>query len=140
VQKTRQPGEPVFSLLEFDNPYDQQSSQIILKLRPGEKGTVSRVTKIGFEINNFDTLEVPMGLKTNQFLKLSGDCLLQLFDQNWNVLDSLALGNTIPKLSEGKNNININANFNLEDGTKLTVELRIRGKPEFIQKRTSVEN
>lgn len=81
-----------------------------------------------------------MGLKTNQFLKLSGDCLLQLFDQNWNVLDSLALGNTIPKLSEGKNKIDIDAAFDSEDGTKLTIEMKTRGKPQFIKKITANEN
>lgn len=133
VQKTRQPGEPVSSSLEFENPYGQQSPQLILKLKPGEKGTVSAVTKIILEINNLDTMELPLGLKPNQFLKLNGEGLLQLFDQNWNVLDSVLLGGDIPKLSEGKNRVDIDATFVNADGTKLNIEMKTMGSPESIQ-------
>jgi hypothetical protein len=139
VQKTRQPGEPVSSSLEFENPYGQQSPQLILKLKPGEKGTVSAVTKIILEINNFDTMELPLGLKPNQFLKLNGEGLLQLFDQNWNVLDSVLLGGDIPKLSEGKNRVDIDATFVNADGTMLNIEMKTMGSPESIQIPAAIE-
>lgn len=133
VQKTRQPGEPVSSSLEFKNPYGEQAPQLILKLKPGEKGTVSAASNIILEINNFDTMELPLGLKPNQFLKLNGEGLLQLYDQNWNVLDSVLLGKRIPKLSKGENKVNIEATFASEDGTKLNIELKTMGSPESIQ-------
>lgn len=133
VQKLRQPGEPVFSSFEFDNPYDEQGPQMILRLKPGEKGTLSSVTKIKIEFNNFDTLEVPIGIKNNQVLKLTLDGLFQLYDQNWNLLETVNHNGEIPTLTQGGNTLQVEAFYESEDGTILNIEMKTMGNPESIE-------
>nr|MBI1230224.1 hypothetical protein [Cytophagales bacterium] len=130
IQRIRQPGEPVSSVFEFDNPFEPQSPQFIMKLG---KGSASGASKIILEINNFDTFELPLGIKPNQVLKFTGTGILELYDQNWNLLESQALGNTIPKFSSGVNSIHVDAKFDSSDGNVLNIEVKTIGEPEIVR-------
>jgi hypothetical protein len=134
IHRIRQPGEPVSSVFEFDNPFEPQSPQFIMKLG---KESGSGASKIILEINNFDTFELPLGIKPNQVLKFTGTGILELYDQNWNLLESHTLGYTIPKLSSGVNSIHVDAKFDSSEGTVLNIELKTIGEPEIVRSPTT---
>ncbi len=129
-QKTRQPGEPVFSIFEFENSYETQPMIFSMSLFPCENSAGSSVEKIAIEINNYSRIEIPVKIEPFQTLKSDGSNKLKLFDKNWKLLKEIVLEEKIPSLSHGKNNILFDAVFTGEGSSKFKIELKSVGKPE----------
>ncbi len=130
LQKIRQPGEPVHSIFDFENPYDGQTIMFLITLT-GQQDAVSPVDGITIEINNYSTLDIPVKVEPGQVLKLDGKGNLQLFDKNWKVIETLDPGK-IPLLDKGKNRIMVDAGFTTEGFSKLKIEVKTIGKAESI--------
>jgi hypothetical protein len=126
--KTRQPGEPVHSIFDFDNPYDDQPLMFIITFT-GEQEVVSPVEGITIEINSYSTMDIPVNLQPSQILKLDGNGNLQLFDKNWTIIETLNSGK-IPILAKGKNRIIVDAGFRSGGASKLKIEVKTIGKAE----------
>lgn len=127
-QKTRQPGEPLHSIFDFENPYDDQPLKFIIILT-GEQEAVSPVGDITIEINNYSTLDIPVKMQPSQILQLDGNGNLQLFDKNQKLIETLNSGK-IPVLAKGKNRIVVDAGFRSEGSSKLKIEVKTIGKAE----------
>lgn len=127
-QKTRQPGEPVHSIFDYENPYDDQPLMFTIMLT-SEQDAVSPVEGITIEINNYSSLNIPVKMQPSQILKLDGNGKLQLFDKNWNLIETINSGN-IPVLVKGKNKIIVDAGFKSEGFSKLKIEVKTIGKAE----------
>lgn len=131
-QKERQPGEPLFSTFEFENPYENQPAMFLLNLLPMEKSTGSSVEKITLEVNDYNKLEIPVKMEPFQTLKLNETGVLQLFDKNWKLIKTLELKDKIPTLSKGKNKIIFDAEFKGEGASKFKVEMKTIGQAESV--------
>ncbi len=130
-QKIRQPGEPLHSIFDFENPYESQPLMFMISLT-GEQGTVTPVDGITIEINNYSTLEIPVRMQPSQILKLDCKGNLQLFDRNWKLIETFTPGK-IPLLAKGKNRITIDAGFTSEGSSKLKIEVKTIGSAESIK-------
>ncbi len=131
-QKERQPGEPVFSTFEFENPYDEQPMMFIVNLVPGEKNGTASVEKIVIEVNDFNKVEIPVDMEANQILKLDEKGKLRVLTPNWKLVKEITLVGKIPALSHGKNKIIFDAEFKGEGTSKLKIELKTIGKAEVL--------
>lgn len=56
-QKVRQPGEPLFTTFEFNNPYESQPMLFLMTLHPGDNGNASTAEMISLEVNNIIKLK-----------------------------------------------------------------------------------
>ena len=131
--KIRQPGEPVSSTFEFENPYNEQPVMFILSLLPEENSQGSAIEKIFIEVNNYNKMEVPLKMEPFQSLKLDNTGKLQLFDRNWNLLNTIDINAKIPSLSKGKNKIIFDADFENENASKIKVEIKTIGDAETVK-------
>lgn len=132
-QKIRQPGEPVHSVFEFDNPYNDQPIMFLIDLKPGKDESSAALSGITIEVNNSSKMEIPVKMDQARVLKLDRDGTLKLFDKSWNLMETIALQSKIPVLKKGKNRIVVDAGFLLEGFATLNIEMKTMGKPEVIQ-------
>ncbi len=128
-QKIRQPGEPVHSMFEFNNPYDEQPVMFLITLTEDQNSDNS-VEGIKVEINNYISMEIPVKMQASQVLKLDAKGNLQLFDKNWNLMETLN-GGKIPVMAKGRNRIMIDARFTKVSTSKLKIEVKTMGKAEL---------
>jgi hypothetical protein len=136
-QKVKQPGEPLFSTFEFDNPYEGQPMMFILNLIPGENNSSSSVEKILLEVNDFSKIELPVHMQPDQILKLDEKGKFQLFDRNWKLLNEVEVNEKIPVLSKGKNKIVVDALFSGEGSSKIKLEVKTIGNGESVKVETA---
>ncbi|MFA5814295.1 MAG: hypothetical protein WC865_01555 [Bacteroidales bacterium] len=132
-QKVRQPGEPVFSSFEFENPYNDQPMRFILTLLPVDKASVSTVETISLEVNNHNKIEIPVNLESFQNLKLDETGKLQVYDRNWKVLKVIDLKEKLPNLVKGSNKIIFDAVFNGEGPSNIKIEMKSIGNGEPVK-------
>jgi hypothetical protein len=136
-QKVRQPGEPLFSTYEFDNPYDAQPMNFLMTLLPVEKTNGSSVSKITLEVNDYTKIEIPVTMEPTQVLKLDASGQLNLFDKNWKLIKTIVPEGKIPLLSNCKNKIIFDAEFTGEGASKFKIEMKTIGKAETVTANTN---
>ncbi len=132
-QKIRQPGEPVPESYEFVNPYVAQPLQFIIRLLPGENGSVSPVNTLRIGINNNDEIEIPVEMEQSQYLKSDGSGRLLLYDRNWNLIREIKEDARSFLLDQGKNLISFEAVFSSEASSKVKIEMKAIGPGEKIE-------
>ncbi len=133
TQQLKQPGEPVFSTFRFNNRAATQPVSFMITMAAGKEFD-SEVTfdKISIAINRQDALILPVSLKRNQFLKCDGKTV-QLFNRQWQLLQTIQLDKPLPVLSNGDNDIVFDGKYSGENGADVKLEIRAAGKPETIQ-------
>jgi hypothetical protein len=131
--KIRQPGEPVHSVFEFDNPYSEQPMEVIIKLVPGENQEGAIAESITLEVNNFHSLEIPVKLEQHQVIKLDRTGKLQLCDRNWKPVRTIEIETGIPVLGSGKNRITADALFGTGNSSALHIEMKTMGPAEILR-------
>jgi len=133
TQQLKQPGEPVYSTFQFNNPAATQPVAFIITLAPG-KDYDPDVTfdQISMAINQQDALVLPLSLKRNQILKCDGKTV-QLYDKQWQLLQTIELKQPLPQLSNGMNQVLFDGKYSGENGADVKLEIRTNGQPEFIQ-------
>jgi hypothetical protein len=126
-QKIRQPGEPVYTELSFDNPYKEQPLRFIMQLNSTSGAEwISPV----IEINNYAKLEIPFTVSRGQILVCDGK-QVKLLDETWNTIKETDV-KKIPTLSKGSNRILIDGVISGEDEPSVKIELRTMGEAEEI--------
>ncbi len=120
--KTRQPGEPLYSTFEFENTSKDQVLGMIITAQN------ANVSDIKMEINNYKTLSFPLVLKKDQSIKITGTEEAVVYDKNWNKLQSVALENSEILVSKGKQSVTFDCKFrNTGDNANVKVELILLG-------------
>jgi hypothetical protein len=132
-QKIRQPGEPVLSTFEYENPYQDQPMRFILTLLPVEKTGGSSVSMISLEVNNHNKVEIPVSMESFQNLKLDETGNLTAYDRNWKVLKVIDLKGKLPNLVKGKNKIIFDAEFIGEGPSNIKLEVKTIGTGEPVR-------
>jgi hypothetical protein len=129
-QKIKQPGEPVYSSYQFNNPVTSQPVEFIISLAP-QKDSDPDVTfdnpSIG--INQQDALVLPVSLKRNQYLYCDGQTI-KLYNKQWQLLQTITLSRPLPQVANGANTIIFDGTFSGENGADVKIELRVKGAPE----------
>jgi len=128
-QKIRQPGEPLHSVFEFDNPHEKQPVMFIITLIAGETNPGVLVKTISLEVDNQSIL-IPVEMKSGQNLKLDADGSLKLYDVNWNLVREIKTEGKIPELMSGNNKIIMDSRFSEEGNAKLKLEIKTKGNAE----------
>lgn len=133
TQQLKQPGEPVFSTFEFTNPATAQPVSFILTLATGKEFDPDvSFDHISITINQQDALLLPVSLKRNQVIKCDGKTV-QLYNKQWQLLQTIELKKTLPVLSNGINEIIFDGKYSGENGADVKLEIRAAGTPEMIQ-------
>lgn len=133
-QLLKQPGEPVFSSFNFNNPADAQPVSFMITLAPTKESDPDvTFDQISIAINRQDALVLPIALKRNQFLKCDGKTV-QLFNRQWQLIETIKLEKALPVLSAGANEIVFDGKYSGENGADVKLEIRASGRPELIGK------
>lgn len=131
--KLKQPGEPVSSTFQFNNPVARQPVAFIISLAPA-KDADPDVTfdQVSITINQQDALVLPIHLKRNQFLKCDGK-VVRLYNKQWQLLETVALNKALPVLSNGANEITFDGKYSGENGADVKLEIRATGEATSIK-------
>jgi len=135
AQQMKQPGEPVFSTFQFNNPAASQPVAFIISLAGGkEKDYDPDVTfdQVSITINHQDALVLPVNLKRNQFLKCDGKTV-KLYNKQWQLVQTVELSKPLPVLSSNKNEIVFDGKYSGENGADVKLEIRASGQPALIR-------
>lgn len=134
TQQMKQPGEPVFSTFQFNNPAASQPVSFIITLAAGKEFNPDvTFDQISIGINHQDALVLPVSLKRNQFLKCDGK-IVRLYNRQWQLLQTVELTKPLPVLSNGANEITFDGKYSDENGADVKLEIRSNGQAELIKK------
>lgn len=115
----RQPGEPVVSKWEYENPYKRQPLQFILKAN-------DVVSDISIEIGNFSTVNIPVKLKEGEAIRYTGNSEIQICDKNWNILQRIFIDSSKLEVPQGKSSLIFSCKFASQENQekKLSAEFK----------------
>lgn len=118
----RQPGEPVVSKWTFNNPYDRQNIQFIIKANDD-------ISNITLTIGGYSTIKIDTPLKKGQLIKYTGGDKIRISDAAWNTIKEIDVDPSRLSVDNGETVIVYSCDFASTDVDKTTsAELRTAGK------------
>lgn len=118
----RQPGEPVVSKWTFNNTYERQPIQFILK-------TNEKVSDISMEIANFSTVKINGYLDANEYMKYEGGDNIGVYDNTWKLKRTIPVDVKNMEMPEGEAQIIFSCSFAKEGTDKfVSGEFKTKGK------------
>lgn len=111
----RQPGEPVVSKWTFENMYERQPIQFMIK-------ATAPISNITIEINNSKTITIPVSLKVGETIKYEGGDKISICNENWVVTRTIPAKSSDYEVSKGENNFIFSCKFsssNVEDSASM---------------------
>ena len=82
--RQRQPGEPTGTILEYNNPFEDQSLSFLMST-PESTG----IKNLVLELDNYRTVELIDEMPANAHFKYSGGDKAFLYDQNWVIIKEI---------------------------------------------------
>jgi len=129
-KKVRQPGEPLYSQLEFTKPIENSTLQLIMT---AEDATIK---DIRLELNNYAELTLPITLKKGQSIRIQEGGRVLILDDNLRVINTLNIESSSLLLKRGDQLLSVDCSFeNAGENPTLKVETRIMGEAELISKK-----
>jgi hypothetical protein len=126
--KTRQPGEPLYSTFSFENTGKAQSMGMIITAKNAD------ISNIKIEINNYKNLEFPIVLEKDQSIKIDDGKTAVVYDKNWNEIRSFPLQDSETMVQQGKQTVTFDCGFlNAGDDASAGIELILNGETEQIK-------
>lgn len=126
--KTRQPGEPLYSTFSLENTGEAQPMGMIITAKNAD------ISNIKIEINNYKNLEFPIVLEKDQSIKIEDGKRAVVYDKSWNEIRSIALQNTDTSVQKGKQTVTFDCSFsNAGDDASADMELILKGDTEQIK-------
>jgi hypothetical protein len=126
-KKVRQPGEPLYSTFNFENPVDEQAMGFILTANGAE------IDQIKMELDNYKQIAIPVKLGDGETIKYSGGENAQIFNKNWKLLREIKMDAAALKVSKGEHNLNLNCRFGDGKEPAAKLEIRIPGPEEAVK-------
>jgi hypothetical protein len=127
-----QTGEPVSSKFSVNNPFKEQPLQFYVSAAASENDQSSAVSNIRFKINNYQTMDLTVSLKTGDRLICDGQ-KVYLCDKYWKKVRSIYEGK-IPVVETGNSEIVVNSEFSGSGSPKLQIEFKAVGEPVKVSK------
>ena len=126
----KQPGEPSFTKFDFVHRGKEQNIRFIITTGAGtETGNI--LSNPSLSIGEQKVLVVPISMKRNQILYCNGNTIT-LYDNQWHILKEFEKQLTLPKISNGNNAIQFQADANGSASGEIKIELRGLGESEII--------
>lgn len=123
--KVRQPGEPLYTRFEFENPTEQSLLNFILTAQNAE------VSDIVLELDNSKTIRFDVHLLKGDAIRFTKDGYAEVVDHYLRLKQKIDL--EALKLEGGIHTLDIDASFKkAEENAALKVELRLQDKVERI--------
>lgn len=124
-KKERQPGEPLFSSLQFATPEDNQSIAFILTAVNGD------AKNIRIEVDNYKEVIFPITLKEGESIKFLDENTTIIYNKNWQQIKVINLDST--PISPGEHTIAIDCEFIDGKEPVLKLEIRVPGEKVLIK-------
>ncbi len=119
----RQPGEPVQTKWEFNNPNKRQHFQFLLT-------TDEPVEQITLAVGGHNTVTIDARLEKGQTLKYDGQATVTLYDRNWKALKTFAVDPATDLIAEnGANTLTFTCQFESEESGTVKAEIKTLGEP-----------
>lgn len=126
--KTRQPGEPLYSTFNFENNEAPQTLAMIITAKNAD------IADIKIEINNYKTLLFPVVLKKDQSLKITDSDKAIIYNENQHPTGEFAIRKSDLHIQKGKQSVTFDCTFsNATENAYVSVELMTHGKSESIK-------
>ncbi len=124
-KKVRQPGEPLYSVYEFDNNGAEQPLTMMLT------AVNCNVTEITVELDNYKKAVLPITLQKGQTIEVK-EGQIQLYDKEWKVLKTLSNELSEWTIAPGAHKLNVECQF-LEAGEDSALKMEVRMKGEVLR-------
>ncbi len=123
AKKIRQPGEPLSSTFQFNNPHSKQS--IILTIQALDK---TKCDNISVELDNYKKVVFPVSLSRNQIIRYEGGKEAIVYDKNWNRIKSVAVEIEKMEIGKGEHSFSVDCNFLSTEKPEIKLEIKTMGK------------
>ena len=127
-----QTGEPVASKFIVNNPFQEQPLQFYISASATDNDMSSTASNIQLKINNYQTLELDVALKSGDRLICDGE-KIYLCDKNW-MKQKVIYNGKIPVMGNGNSEIVVSTDFSSHGSPHLGFEFKFAGKPEIVKK------
>ncbi|MFC2097009.1 hypothetical protein ACFLSI_01615 [Bacteroidota bacterium] len=124
-KKVRQPGEPLNSSFNFNNPADEQVMSFIITAKESE------VSDIKIEIDNYKEIKIPVRLKAEESIKYTGGDTAIIYSPSWQKIKEININPTDFKLAKGEHSLTFDCSFS--DNGIVKLEIRVSGTAEIIE-------
>jgi hypothetical protein len=128
----RQPGQPSGMEYEFENKFDRQPLRFVMRILSSGNTDTAFIVNPSLEIG-VRKITFPVKLKPQQYLVCDDDKKVQVYDINWNLVQTLELDSELPGLLTGKCRIEFNCEFEGEPKPFAEIRLQTMGNPELVK-------
>lgn len=118
-QKVRQPGEPVHSKFQFENPYKSQALQFIITA-PKE----SAISNLSFDIDNFKKIKLETTIPAQHHLKYEGGSEATLFTPEWKKVKTISIDKSQFQIAKGDHSLIFDCQFENKGGSIVKLEMK----------------
>ena len=129
----RQPGEPTYSTLQFENPGDEQPLHWIVS---AEGGTVSQIE---ISIDDRATVVVAATLRQGWSLRYDGGTTATVRDAEHREIGRIRVDETAFYVASGRHTVTLDASLEPEQEARARLELRPRGPAEPVTSASAAE-
>jgi hypothetical protein len=124
---TRQPGEPVYTSKEIDNPYHEQQPVITVRVMKD-----TRCENVTLEFDDYRTIIFPFKLFKGQVVRYEGGETATVYDKNMKEVGKVKVKGEKIILEHGYHTVNVDAELTGGDETAIKVELKYLSDPVLI--------
>ena len=125
----RQPGEPVHTSWNFQQPWKEQPLQFRLNVM-GNEGAVNNIK---IQVDSYAEITLPIELLAGESLVCDGTDLIRIYDKNGKPKGKYLLKSAAPVLAPGSHNIISDCSFKGEVPPKIEVLFKGLAKMEVVQ-------
>lgn len=118
-QIIRQPGEPVSSSFDFENPNKAQAIRFIITA-PKE----TAISSMYFDVDNFKKIELPLTLPAGHYLKYDGGAEAIIYSGRWEKISTVPVDAQKLELATGSHKLIFDCQF--EEGKDSVVKLEMK--------------
>jgi hypothetical protein len=125
--RDRQPGEPRFQVVSFENPGPPQPVGFILTAVDGA------VSEIRLEVDRAAESTVPGGLEAGEALVYGGGSRATVYSPSWQVLRSVPVDSAALQVGRGRHSLGVDGRVDGGGEAHLKVEVRVKGPREAVE-------
>ena len=123
AKKVRQPGEPLYSSFDFNNPYSKQP--LVLNIQVLED---SKCKDITVELDSYKKIIFPITLFDNQIIRYSGGNTAILYDKSWNKIKRIDMEIEKIEIGKGEHTLALDCKFLKAKNSEIKLEVKTIGE------------
>ena len=126
-KKVKQPGKPLYSVFNFENPVEQRTLNFILT------AVGSNISGITIKIDNYNKVNLPIILKAGQTVKYTGGDKALVYNENWKKIRNITIDESLLKIVPAGHILTFDCQFSGNGNEpQAKLELRIVGNKEAV--------